>query len=132
MRTKKEKALVEKAMDHYVFAACPGCFSCERSKRAIVCRIYPFEPHLDRQGRIVGLAYQRERDKNCPLTSRSPGIIKRAYIANSIKFWREMFELFPEERELYQRESRKRVRRAKRSEQRIPVFLETGSTISVK
>jgi hypothetical protein len=41
-------------------------------------------------------------------------IFNPVYVQNVIKFWEEMFEYYPEEKEMYIEESRKRDRRIER------------------
>ncbi|MFC1461914.1 hypothetical protein ACFLQR_05295 [Verrucomicrobiota bacterium] len=126
IKTKEDRELVDESMDHYVFAICPGARSCQRRHRAIVCRIFPFEPHVNRSGRVLGLAYRDEKDKECPLVRQPPEIYKPRYVSNAILFWREFLNLVPDEKELYMRQSRNRVLRAKRGSREIPVFVVAG------
>ncbi len=83
---------------------------------------FPFEPHVGRDGMVAGLVYKDEGDEDCPLMKKSPGIYNPVYIANSIKFWQELFDLYEEEKELYMSESRKRERRVRRNGRRVRVF----------
>ena len=53
---------------------------------------------------------------------KSRRIYNPVYIANSIVFWQELFDLYPEEKELYIHESGKRERRLKRQGKKIRVF----------
>jgi hypothetical protein len=114
-RTKAERRMIEEACDYNVFCTCPGPAGCRRSRRALVCRTFPFEPHLDTGGRVMGLAYQDETNPGCPLNGKPSRLYNPAYIRNAIRFWMELTAAIPEERRLYMAESRKRERRALRT-----------------
>lgn len=113
---KEIKAFIEESEDYYVFAKCPGPAGCKRSKRSMNCRTFPFEPHVAKNGEVIGLAFADARDVDCPLIGRPMKTFNPVYIQNTIKFWQEMFELYPEEQEMYIDESRKRDRRIKKVE----------------
>lgn len=61
-------------------------------------------------------------DVGCKLIDMPKGMYNPEYISNSIKFWEKLFEYYPEEREMYIDESRKRERRSKRSGKRFKLF----------
>ena len=106
----------------YVAAKCAGLARCRRSRRALVCRMFPFEPHLDDKGGVLGITYQYEAADRCPLVGRRASAYNPAYIRNSVMFWQEILCLLPREREMYRRESRKLRRRFKRAGKRVQVF----------
>jgi hypothetical protein len=56
------------------------------------------------------------------LIGRPARLYNPKYIANSIRFWSELFEIYPEEKEMYIRESRKRRRRTERKGKRFKVI----------
>ena len=58
IKTKKEKKLVEETCTYNVFSMCPGVESCRRTLRSLSCRMFPFEPFLDKKGAVIGLVYQ--------------------------------------------------------------------------
>lgn len=112
--TKEIKKFIEESEDYYVFAKCSGPAGCKRSKRSLNCRTFPLEPHVAKDGEVVGLAYAEARDINCALIGKPINIFNPVYIQNVIRFWQEMFELYPEEKEMYINESKKRERRIKK------------------
>ena len=116
--SKEIKKFIEEAEDYYIFGKCPGPAGCERSKRSFNCRTFPLEPYLDKDGEIVGLAYADARQIDCPLIGKPMKIFNPDYVRNVIKFWEEMFKYYPEEKETYIDESRKRDRRIKRLKER--------------
>ena len=116
--SKEIKKFIEEAEDYYIFGKCPGPAGCERSKRSFNCRTFPLEPYLDKDGEIVGLAYADARQVDCPLIGKPMKIFNPDYVRNVIKFWEEMFKYYPEEKETYIDESRKRDRRIKRLKER--------------
>lgn len=109
------KKFIEESASYYVFSRCPGPADCRRTKRSMNCMTYPLEPHVSKDGEILGLAYVNESGNDCPLIGKPKKIFNPLYIANSIKFWDELFQAYPEEKETYMDESRKRDRRAKRA-----------------
>lgn len=116
-KTKLEKREVKELCDHLLYANCPGIKKCNRDTRALVCRFFPFEPHLDKEGNIEGLAFITNDPKQCPLVKKSPDTFKREYIDASIKVWQKIIDTFPAERDLYATESRKRKERARKKKQ---------------
>lgn len=82
------------------FADCPGVSSCQRSARALVCRFYPFEPHCDETGNIIGITFNYDEEQ-CPLLNKEDLELNQEYINNSIIAWRYLFQIFPEFQELY-------------------------------
>jgi hypothetical protein len=84
--------------------------------------IFPFEPHVNQSGNVQGLVYTKNGSGDCPLMGKSQRIYNPSYIANSITFWHELFDLHPDEKELYIQESRKRERRSKRQGEKIRIF----------
>lgn len=98
--------------EHLVFAKCPGIEKCNRETRALVCRFFPFEPYVDKNGKVVGLTFMTDDPKQCPLVSKPARIFSRKYIRASIKVWQSIIDTFPDEKRLYKSESRKRERRA--------------------
>jgi len=115
--TKEIKKFIEEAEDYYIFAKCPGHEGCERSKRSLCCRTFPLEPHVNKTGEVIGLAYAKARDIDCPLIGKPKSIFNAVYLRNVIQFWQEMFEYYPEEKEMYIEESRKRERRIRKINQ---------------
>jgi len=112
--------MVEDDIDH--LAVCLGPSKCERSKRAFVCRVFPFEPHCDSLGRVLGLTYTFSKDHPCPLVKMENVPYNPEFIQNCIRFWRELFKLIPRERDLYREESKRMQRRFQRKGRKIPIF----------
>ena len=121
-KTREIRKFIEESETYYVFSQCPGPENCQRSKRSLNCMTFPFEPHVDKDGEIMGLAFVNVSKRECPLIGKARKTFNQVYISNSITFWRELFELYPEEQELYIGESRKRLRRAKRQGKRVMFF----------
>jgi hypothetical protein len=49
-------------------------------------------------------------------------IYNQIYIRNTIRVWQELVDTFPEEKDLYIRESRKRTRQAARAGKPVCIF----------
>ena len=112
----------EEIADFILLCDCPGVAKCQRSKRALVCRTFPFEAHLDEKGKVLGITYQYDSEEECVLVGKPRHIYNPAYIRNSVIFWEEVLEIFPEEKELYFEESAKLRRKFKREGRTIQIF----------
>jgi hypothetical protein len=121
-RTEEARKLARELHESSILATCPGPAECKRGSRAIVCRIFPFEPHLDRQGKVLGLTFNYEMADRCPLIGRPESTFNPKYIRNSIQFWKELLPLIPEEQQLYIDESARLRRRFRRKGRRVAVF----------
>ena len=118
-----QRKLAEKCNDWKdVLALCPGIHKCNRKKRALVCRTFPFEPHCDSKGKILGLAYNYTPEIPCPLRRRRKNVYNPDYLHRAIRFWKEIFDIFPEEKALYIEESKTLRRRYKHLGRRVPLF----------
>lgn len=124
MRLKKKAArkLAGELHESSLLARCPGPAACKRASRAIVCRIFPFEPHLNEDGRVQGLTFNFDMEDRCPLIGRPESDFNPVYIRNSIIFWKELLALMPEEHDLYMEESDKLRRKFRRKGRKVPVF----------
>lgn len=120
--TKEIKKFIEESEDYYIFSRCPGPAGCKRTKRSLNCMSFPFQPYVDRHGTVCGLVPVDGQNSICPLTKKPKKIFSREYIANSMKYWQEIFALFPEEEELYISETVKFERRAKRTGKKIKIL----------
>lgn len=117
--TSRDRKLASELSDHLVFADCPGIDHCNRDHRALVCRMFPFEPHVDDSGKVVALAFITEDPAKCPLIEMPRKTFQTKYIHASMKVWQRLIDKYPEEKELYISESRKRERRALRKGRKI-------------
>jgi hypothetical protein len=124
-KTAEDRRLMAGAYRYNVFARCPGPAECKRSLRALVCRVFPFEPYVDDGGKVLGLVYQEERKDRCALIGRPRRSYNPRYLANAVTFWQEVLDLLPKERKLYIEESRKRDRRVRRKGKTLQLFRAT-------
>lgn len=122
IRTKSDEKLVRDSCSYNIFAVCPGVQNCRRALRALVCRMFPFEPFLDDTGCVMGLVYQRGDNEGCSLVGKPQRIYNPTYIANAIRVWQELVDVFPEEKDMYIRESRKRRNKAAQTGQSVRFF----------
>jgi len=122
VRTPAERKLVEESCSYNVFAVCPGVQGCRRPARSLACRLFPFEPFLDGMGSVRGLVYQNGDNGSCALMEKPQHLYNQIYIKNAIRAWQELVDTFPEDRELYLRESRKRTRHAARLHTSVCMF----------
>jgi len=118
-KKKADRKWVSELDPYYVPAVCRSPKQCDRSRRALVCRMFPFEPYVDRRGRLRGLVYHDVKTERCPLIGRSQRLFYAEYVRRSLVFWSEVFRKVPTEHELYARESRKRRRRCRRKGRKL-------------
>jgi len=107
IQTKSDERLVRNSCSYNIFAMCPGFQNCRRTLRALICRMFPFEPFLDDKGCVLGLVYQSGENEGCSLVGKPQRIYNPKYIDNCIRVWQELVDIFPEEKDMYIRESRK-------------------------
>jgi hypothetical protein len=93
-------------------ALCTGPARCKRSLRALACRAYPLEPHVDHRGAVAGLVFLHDDAGRCPLVAMPRSTFRSAYVRNAIVFWQELIDALPEERELFVTESSQREHQA--------------------
>lgn len=111
-RTRKQKQLAAEFDSNHDFACvCPGPETCDRDRRALVCRTYPFEPYIDGEDRFVGLAFILDGEHPCPLIEHPELHVNSEYVENSMAYWELVFALYPEERDVFVEESAKRRER---------------------
>jgi hypothetical protein len=122
IKTKADKKLVQDTCSYNVFAVCPGAQECRRTLRALVCRLFPFEPFIDDKGFVLGLVYIGDKNGDCALMGKPRRIYNPAYIRNCIRVWQELVDTFPEEKDMYMCESRKRKRREARMGKTVRFF----------
>lgn len=122
IQTKADKKLVQDICSYNVFAVCPGAQDCRRTLRALVCRLFPFEPFIDDKGCVLGLVYLGDKNGDCSLMGKPQRIYNPTYIRNCIHVWQEMIDTFPDEKDMYIYESGKRKRRAARTGKTVSFF----------
>jgi len=122
VKTKSDRKLVEESCSYNVFAVCPGVQNCRRTSRSLTCRLFPFEPFLDSTGCVKGLVYQDGDNRSCSLREKPQHMYNQLYIRNAIRVWQELVDTFPEDKDLYMRESRKRTRQAARADKPVCLF----------
>lgn len=122
VKTKDDREFVSDSYPYYVFSVCPGPAQCLRSRRSLNCMTFPFEPHVNRDGRVVGLIYQDQENGQCALKGKPLKTYNPVYIANAITFWQEMIDAIPDEKDLYIHESKHRERSCKRKGKKLRIF----------
>lgn len=101
---------------------CPGPAKCERDKRALVCRLYPFMPFINGRGEVLGMTFIHGEAKKCPLVDRPGWAPPSDYIKGSLRYWKEVFEVFPEERQVIIDLCKNVRRRYRRLGRPVPLF----------
>ncbi len=119
---KHIRKMKEESASYYVFATCPTPAKCRRSRRSLNCMSFPFEPQVNQSGEVIGLVFTDNGKDGCPLMKKPRRIFNPLYISNSILFWQELLDLYPDEMDLYIRESAKRQRKLKRQGKRLRIF----------
>ena len=74
---------------------------------------------MDSEGNVVGLAFITNDAKKCPLVAKPLDTFRPEYISASIKVWQRLIDTYPDEKELYISESRKREKRARKKRREL-------------
>ena len=122
IRTRSDEKLLRDSCSYNVFAMCPGVHDCRRTQRALVCRLFPFEPFLDDDSCVRGLVYQIGESEGCSLVGKPQRIYNPTYIVNAIRVWQELVDVFPEEKDMYMDESRKLRKKATQTGEPVRFF----------
>ena len=121
-KTAFDKKQAAECADYIKYCHCNGAQKCRRSLRSLTCRFFPFEPYIAEDGTFVGITYLYRAGNDCPLVDNPAIDVTKAYVRQSIKIWRRIFDFFPDEFELYVEESRKLRRLFKKQNRIIKVF----------
>lgn len=125
-RSAHELALVGEADgEESVFLECRGVAHCERGRRSVSCRTFPYAPYFDNGGRLLGLVFNRVLEGKCYLVDRHRAATKK-FIAEFLGFFGRLFDLLPAERALYIAQSRLYRQRMSRRKQPLVVLTPDG------
>ncbi len=125
-RTAEERCEVARWADHVALAHCFHPRRCDRPNRSLTCRLFPLEPYLDAEGRLVGLTYVAGAARICPLIRREIPL-RQEFVDQSYAVWREILDTFPEERACYRTVSRHLRARMAKQGRALRVFRPTIS-----
>lgn len=122
-RTPEQRADANEFDSEHDWAClCPGAARCERNLRALVCRLYPFMPFVNGKRELLGLTYIHGEARKCPLIDRPGNAPPADYVRGSLQYWKEVFEIFPDELEVFVDLSKKARRRYRRLGRPVPLF----------
>lgn len=100
-KSSQNKKLKAENENHIaIFCECKGAAFCERENRSISCRTFPLEPYITNDNKFVALIFMKEFRDHCPLLNRIVDIQQKV-IENHYQFWEKIFELRPEEFDIY-------------------------------
>jgi hypothetical protein len=80
-------------------------------------------PFVNGKGDVLGLTFLHGEANKCPLIDRPGWAPPADYVRGSVQYWKEVFEIFPEEREVFVDLSRKARRRYRRLDRPVPLFI---------
>jgi hypothetical protein len=127
VRSKLDKKQADEILDYLKYCLCPGIKECQRGLRSLTCRFFPFEPYIDEDGEFVGITYMYRAGKDCPLIDNDAIKVNKAYVRQAMDVWATVFDLYPQELELYHDESRKLQRKFRKLNRVIKVFAVKGA-----
>ena len=81
-------------------AECKGARFCERDNRSLSCRAFPFFPYITRDDKWLGLAYYWTFEDRCWVISNMARV-RQDYIDEFMGAYARLFEVDPEEREVF-------------------------------
>lgn len=106
---------------HMLFLACKGPALCQRNFRSVSCRQFPFFPYITADDRFIGLAYEWTFEKTCWVISNLSAVTE-TYRGEFVRFYDEMFNLWPDEYESYAGLSEDMREQFARQKRRIPIL----------
>ncbi len=112
--------------EHMLLLACKGPAHCQRDFRAVSCRQFPFFPFITADDRFIGLAYEWEFEATCWVISNLSAVTD-TYRKEFIRFYDELFALWPEEYESYVIRSEEMRTVFAQEKRRIPILHRNGS-----
>ncbi|UCE20472.1 MAG: hypothetical protein JSV84_09095 [Gemmatimonadota bacterium] len=124
-KTKHEKNIIEETDKNTVFGQCLGHKGCDRKYRSVSCRIFPFEPYLDLEGKFLGMVYSYRLGNKCPLVDK-PKLVSKKFISDQTKMWTYIFERDSAERQVYREQSIQVRRYLSRKKKPIYIFTPEG------
>lgn len=117
--------LHEETPEHLVLLACRGPAYCQRQYRSTSCRQFPFFPYVTEDYRFIGLAYEWEFESKCWVISHL-GSVTDAYRREFVRFYDDIFCLWPDEFESYAALSEDMRAAFKEQKRRIPILHRNG------
>jgi len=119
---QEDKKMVGEIENYVKFCNCNGVARCERNYRSITCRLFPFEPYIQKK-MFLGMTYVYRSERDCPLIENKTAPISQRFINQALNIWKELFSGYPGEWELYTEESASLRRRFKRKNRPIKVHI---------
>lgn len=125
-KSEAEKRSIAKWADHIAPARCLTPRRCDRAHRSLTCRFFPLEPYFDARNRFVGLTYCYIAERHCPVVGQQMQI-RQDFVDQGVAIWRQIFEVYPEERMCYEKTSRQLRARFAKKGRRVRIFRPTPS-----
>lgn len=117
--------LLEETPEHLLLLACKGPAHCQREYRSSSCRQFPFFPYVSSDYSFIGLAYEWEFEPTCWVISHLD-TVSPAYRHEFIRFYDDIFSLWPDEFESYATLSEDMRIAFKEKKRRIPILHRNG------
>ena len=111
--------------EHLLLMACLGPVHCQRQYRASSCRQFPFFPYVTNEYRLIGLAYEWDFEPTCWVINHLDQVTLN-YRREFIRFYDDMFSLWPEEFESYAALSQDMREAFAKKRRRIPILHRNG------
>jgi len=108
-----------------VLIACLGHKLCQRQFRSLVCRAFPFFPYVTPQGQFVGLTYYWEYEDRCWVINNLQSVSPK-YVVEFVATFDEIFELMPQEKEIFRYHSSRMRRSFGQRHRSIPLLHRNG------
>ena len=122
-----ERRMLKSMRPCFTVGECAGPEHCEREKRSISCRTFPFEPYLDHTGELVGLVFDHRFGMRCPLAGEERfDDVTPKFIDQALRFFTRLFEIDPKEVEAYLGTSEQKRRSFAQKGRPVPVLTRKG------
>lgn len=128
---KSGKQIVAELPDNCTAIACKGVRHCERENRSLSCRAFPFFPYVTKEREFVGLAYYWNFEDQCWLISNLK-VIEKPFIDEFVVAMERVFELDPEEFDMFRDHSAYMRRVFTRQKRAIPILGRDGKCYKIK
>jgi len=122
---KHAQSIVDDLPDTCMAIECKGAAHCERDNRSLACRSFPFYPYIDKQGRVLGLAYYWDFEDRCWILSNLE-IVEQEFVTELLNAYEFLFFKDADEYDVFKGQSAQQRRVFSRAERDIPLIGRDG------
>lgn len=128
---KSGQEIIDDLPDNCAAIACKGARFCERDNRSLSCRAFPFFPYITKEREFFGLAHYWNFEDKCWLVSNLK-VIEKSFIDEFVVAMNRVFELDPEEFDMFRDHAAYMRRVFTRKKRIIPILGRDGKYYKIK